>query len=72
MATDTGLGPGTFQVTAYRCRCGHEWVPKALHQPEAPRVCPQVQERQLGPAIPVPAEKPNGDKRYGGFEYAHP
>ena len=31
----------TFQVTAYRCRCGHEWVPKALHQAEAPRVCPK-------------------------------
>ena len=40
MATNTGLGR-TFKVTAYRCRCGHEWVPKDLHQAEAPRVCPK-------------------------------
>ena len=41
MTTDTGPAPGTFQVTAYRCRCGHEWVPKVLHQAERPRVCPK-------------------------------
>ena len=41
MATDdTGLDP-TFQVTAYRCRCGHEWVPKDLRQTKPPRVCPK-------------------------------
>ena len=33
--------PGTFTVTAYRCRCGHEWVPKDLRQTEPPRVCPK-------------------------------
>ena len=33
--------PGPFQVTAYRCRCGHEWVPANLHQPDPPRVCPK-------------------------------
>ena len=32
---------GTFQVTAYRCRCGHEWVPKKLRNAERPRVCPK-------------------------------
>ena len=30
-----------FLVTAYRCRCGHEWVPRDLHQAERPRVCPK-------------------------------
>ena len=34
-------GPGTFQVTAYRCRCGHEWVARDLRQTERPRVCPK-------------------------------
>ena len=38
--TDTE-GPGTFRVTAYRCRCGHEWVPKDIRQTERPRVCPK-------------------------------
>ena len=33
--------PGAFQVTAYRCRCGHEWVPANLHQETPPRVCPK-------------------------------
>lgn len=33
--------PTSFQVTAYRCRCGHEWVPSDLHQTERPRVCPK-------------------------------
>ena len=31
----------TFQVTAYRCRCGHEWVPNDLRSEERPRVCPK-------------------------------
>ena len=31
----------TFQVTAYRCRCGHEWVPLHLRSAERPRVCPK-------------------------------
>ena len=34
-------GPGEFQVTAYRCRCGHEWVPANIRQVEPPRVCPK-------------------------------
>ena len=33
--------PGVFQVTAYRCRCGHEWVARNLRQAERPRVCPK-------------------------------
>ena len=33
--------PGVFQVTAYRCRCGHEWVARDLRQTERPRVCPK-------------------------------
>ena len=35
------LVPGQFLVNAYRCRCGHEWVPRNLHQVERPRVCPR-------------------------------
>ena len=33
----------TFQVliTAYRCRCGHEWMNKGLGNVERPRVCPK-------------------------------
>ena len=31
----------TFKVTAYRCRCGHEWVPAEFRQVERPRVCPK-------------------------------
>ena len=56
MATDTVPGPGTFQVTAYRCRCGHEWVPKNLRQTGAPRVCPKCKSANWGPALPIPAE----------------
>lgn len=41
MTTDSDVTPGTFKVTAYRCRCGHEWVRKDLHQTEPPRVCPK-------------------------------
>ena len=41
MANSEDEGPGTFKVTAYRCRCGHEWVPKDLRQEEPPRVCPK-------------------------------
>lgn len=34
--------PGVVQVTmqGYRCRCGHEWVPRASTT-ERPRVCPK-------------------------------
>jgi predicted Zn-ribbon and HTH transcriptional regulator len=39
MVNTTKEGPGTFQVTAYRCRCGHEWVPR--NKNERPRVCPK-------------------------------
>ena len=38
--TTTGE-PGVFQVTAYRCRCGHEWVTKDLRQIERPKMCPR-------------------------------
>ena len=33
--------PGPFEVTAYRCRCGHEWVPRKLNKQQRPRVCPK-------------------------------
>ena len=35
----TNKEPGEFTVTAYRCRCGHEWVPR--NPGERPRVCPK-------------------------------
>ena len=41
MGTQGSSVPSTFQVTAYRCRCGHEWVPRNLKQIERPRVCPK-------------------------------
>ena len=41
MGTQGSSAPSTFQVTAYRCRCGHEWVPRNLKQIERPRVCPK-------------------------------
>lgn len=37
---DGGLA-STFRVTAYRCRCGHEWVPRDLRSTERPRLCPK-------------------------------
>ena len=33
--------PCKFHVTAYRCRCGHEWVPAKIRQTQPPRVCPR-------------------------------
>ena len=33
--------PGVFKVTAYRCRCGYEWVPRDVRSTERPRVCPK-------------------------------
>ncbi len=34
--------PGTFDVMvrAYRCRCGHEWLPRVFKE-KRPRVCPR-------------------------------
>ena len=32
---------GEFMVRAFRCRCGHEWVPANLRQAARPRVCPK-------------------------------
>ena len=37
----TAKPPGVFMVTAYRCRCGHEWVPMDLNQVERPKMCPK-------------------------------
>ena len=34
-------GPPEFQVTAYRCHCGHEWVNRPLNRGVRPRVCPK-------------------------------
>ena len=41
-ADDDSKRPGSFkiEVTAYRCRCGHEWTSKGLNK-ERPRVCPK-------------------------------
>ena len=35
------LGPFQVTVTAYRCRCGHEWTGRVLGHSERPRVCPK-------------------------------
>ena len=51
---------GEIQVTGYRCRCGHEWAPKNLIEGERPRVCPEVQERQLGSSVQVQAHQQLG------------
>ena len=40
MATISGIEPGRFRVTAYRCHCGHEWVSRDLRSKETPRICP--------------------------------
>ena len=32
---------GEFPAVGYRCRCGHEWSPKNLRNPERPRTCPK-------------------------------
>ena len=43
MATKTDEELGSFQitVTAYRCRCGHQWLPRDYTATERPRVCPK-------------------------------
>ena len=41
MANTAIEGSRAFRVTVYRCRCGHEWVPKDIRQTERPRVCPK-------------------------------
>ena len=41
METDNARMPGEFLTVAYRCRCGHEWVPKGLRYIERPRMCPR-------------------------------
>ena len=50
--------PGVFKVNAYRCRCGHEWVPKDLHQVERPKLCPKCKtvnwDRAKRPKRPQP------------------
>jgi len=30
---------GAVQLPGYRCRCGHEWLPR--NKDERPRVCPK-------------------------------
>ena len=49
--------PSAFQVTAYRCRCGHEWVPHNLRSTERPRVCPKCKSPNWDRPIPVPEGK---------------
>ena len=41
---DSSIGAFTTTVTAYRCRCGHEWISRSLHTTERPRVCPMAEE----------------------------
>ena len=57
------LGPFQVTVTAYRCRCGHEWLPRDLTSTERPRVCPKCKSanwdrpyRFRRTDAPVPAE----------------
>ena len=35
------IGEFTTTITAYRCRCGHEWIGRSLHNTERPRLCPK-------------------------------
>ena len=48
--------PGTFKVTAYRCRCGHEWVNRSLRDRSRPKMCPKCKtvnwDRPKRPAKP--------------------
>ena len=37
---DGPLGAFRMTVTAYRCRCGHVWVPRVFKATERPHVCP--------------------------------
>ena len=41
--TDGSSEPGPFEVTACRCRSGHEWVPADLRQSDPPRVRPKCE-----------------------------
>jgi len=45
--------PGEFQVTAYRCRCDREWIPR--NKGERPRVCPKCKS----PNWDRPRKRPN-------------
>lgn len=38
-------GPFKVTVTAYRCRCGHEWIPRGMlnSKKERPAACPVCQ-----------------------------
>ena len=47
--------PGEFLTTAYRCRCGHEWVPKGLRYIERPPDVSALQIGQVGRAPPPPS-----------------
>lgn len=46
---NAGKKLGEFKITAFRCRCGHEWVSR--NKEERPRVCPKC-------------KSPNWDKPY--------
>ena len=62
----TALPIGEFQTTAYRCRCGHEWVPKQLRTAERPRVCPKCKsanwDRPYRPYRKVAAAEEEGGR----------
>ena len=45
------IGVVEITVTAFRCRCGHEWRPKQIAHWEKPRVCPKC-------------KSPNWDRAY--------
>ena len=53
---------------AYRCRCGHEWVPRVYKAGERPRVCPDCKSPQLGQAVPLAAAEAEGVAPAGSAE----
>ena len=62
MDDGAAVTPGVFQVTAYRCRCKHEWVARDLRQTERPRVCPKCKSANW--------DRPYQFRRRGGVRVA--
>ena len=61
MAEEDTLQPGEFLSTAYRCRCGHEWLPKSLKAAERPRVCPKCKSPNWDRPRKFPPKKPSNE-----------
>ena len=66
MEIDNTGQPGEFLTTAYRCRCGHEWVPKGLRYIERPRMCPRCKSVRWDE--PYRSGSPGGHADSGGCE----